>query len=118
MSARNAISRQSFKLVTTVLWVLSISACQPADSVSKNETTHNTGHDDAALTPERVQTIEELAGVPMQTLATFDPQEIKQGGDTGITITSSESYSKPSSNLTASRKGNFFIGNAFLNSRG
>ena len=50
----------------------------------------------------------------MQTLATFDPQEIKQGGDTGITITSSESYSKPSSNLTASRKGDFFIGNAFF----
>ena len=114
MSARNAISRPSFQLVTTALWVLSISACQPTDSVSKNETANSTVQDDAALTPERVQIIEDLAGVPMQTLATFDLQEIKQGGATGITISSSESYSKPSSNLTASRKGNFFIGNAFF----
>ena len=50
----------------------------------------------------------------MQQLASFDPQEIKQGGDSGISITSAESYSKPSSNLTALRKGSFFIGNAFF----
>lgn len=62
----------------------------------------------------RVQIIEDLAGVPYEQLVTFDPQEIKQGGDTGITITSSESYSKPSSNISASRKGDFFIGNAFF----
>ena len=37
-----------------------------------------------ALAPQQSQTIEALAGVPMQQLATFDPQEIKQGGDTGI----------------------------------
>ncbi len=94
------------KFILSMLGLLSISACQPTDSVSDKEV--------QALSDERIQTIEALAGVPMQTLATFDPQEIKQGSDTGITITSSESYSKPSSNLTASRKGSFFIGNAFF----
>ncbi len=74
----------------------------------------NAANASAALSASRLQTIENLAGVPMAKLATFDPQEIKQGGDTGITITSSESYSKPSFNITASRKGNFFIGNAFF----
>lgn len=90
------------KLAVSMMAALSISACQPTVS------------DSEALSSERLQTIETLAGIPMQQLATFDPQEIKQGGDTGITIASSESYSKPSSNLTASRKGNFFIGNAFF----
>nr|WP_317199169.1 di-heme oxidoredictase family protein [uncultured Psychrobacter sp.] len=90
------------KRVITITTALGISACQPTIS------------DSEALSSERVQTIESLAGVPMQQLATFDPQEIKQGGDTGITISSRESYSKPSSNLTASRKGDFFIGNAFF----
>ncbi|ALF60746.1 thiol oxidoreductase [Psychrobacter urativorans] len=97
-------SKLSSKLALSVLCVLSLSACQSQDADSQNQ----------ALTAERTQTIEALAGVPMQQLATFDPQEIKQGGDTGIKITSSESYSMPSSNLTASRKGNFFIGNAFF----
>nr|WP_241878645.1 hypothetical protein [Psychrobacter sp. PraFG1]UNK05194.1 hypothetical protein MN210_14750 [Psychrobacter sp. PraFG1] len=57
----------------------------------------------------RTQKIEALAGVPLSKLVTFDPQEVKQGGDTGIAITSAESYSKPSSNIAASRKGNFLL---------
>lgn len=95
------------KLALSVLCALSISACQPSDSATNTNQTQ-------AVSAERTQTIEALAGVPMQQLATFDPQEVKQGGDTGVTITSAESYSKPSSNLTASRKGDFFIGNAFF----
>ena len=101
-----------------ILCVLSLSACQPTDSVSddisENEKSAINNADNPTLTPERLQTIETLAGVPMQQLASFDPQEVKQGGDTGISISSAESYSKPSSNLTASRKGHFFIGNAFF----
>lgn len=101
-----------------ILCVLSLSACQPTDSVSddvsENEKSAINNGDNPTLTPERLQTIETLAGVPMQQLASFDPQEVKQGGDTGISISSAESYSKPSSNLTASRKGHFFIGNAFF----
>ena len=110
-----AISNIPTKLSLTLLCLLSISACQPTDSVSEKDVESSTDESSsAALSVERTQTIEALAGVPLQQLATFDPQEIKQGGDTGITITSSESYSKPSSNLPASRKGNFFIGNAFF----
>ena len=101
-----------------ILCVLSLSACQPTDGVSddisENEKSAINNADNPTLTPERFQTIETLAGVPMQQLASFDPQEVKQGGDTGISISSAESYSKPSSNLTASRKGHFFIGNAFF----
>lgn len=101
-----------------ILCVLSLSACQPTDSVSddisENEKSAINNADNPTLTPERLQTIETLAGIPMQQLASFDPQEVKQGGDTGISISSAESYSKPSSNLTASRKGHFFIGNAFF----
>ena len=101
-----------------ILCVLSLSACQPTDGVSddisENEKSAINNADNPTLTPERLQTIETLAGVPMQQLASFDPQEVKQGGDTGISISSAESYSKPSSNLTASRKGHFFIGNAFF----
>lgn len=110
------------KLLLAVTGVLLVSACQPSDNVSEDASenqdmaTDNEG--EQALAPQQSQTIEALAGVPMQQLATFDPQEIKQGGDTGISITSAESYSKPSSNLSASRKGNFFIGNAFLSSLG
>ena len=106
------------KLSLSMLCLLLISACQPADDVANNaaksdrKTQKNS--QSQALTSERVQTVEALAGVSMQQLASFDPQEIKQGGDTGISITSSESYSKPSSNITASRKGSFFIGNAFF----
>ena len=97
---------QPTKLSLVLSCALAFSACQP------NNATDNISSD--SITTERLQTVEALAGVPMQQLATFDSQEIKQGGDTGITITSSESYSKPSSNLPASRKGNFFIGNAFF----
>ena len=101
-----------------ILCVLSLSACQPtnsvSDDISENEKSAINNADNPTLTPERFQTIETLAGVPMQQLASFDPQEVKQGGDTGISISSAESYSKPSSNLTASRKGHFFIGNAFF----
>ncbi len=106
------------KLSLSMLSVLLISACQPTDDVANNtaESGRKTqkNSQSQALTSERVQTVEALAGVSMQQLASFDPQEIKQGGDTGISITSSESYSKPSSNITASRKGSFFIGNAFF----
>nr|WP_227677998.1 di-heme oxidoredictase family protein [Psychrobacter frigidicola] len=101
-----------FKLALSLLCVLSVSACQPTDSVSDDESKADSRSQ--AVSAERTQMIEALAGVSMQQLVTFDPQEIKQGGDTGITITSSESYSKPSSNLPASRKGSFFIGNAFF----
>ena len=97
---------KTLKLSVALSGVLALSACQPNNDVDKSSS--------ISVTAERLQTVEALAGVPMETLATFDPQEIKQGGDTGITITSSESYSKPSSNIPASRKGNFFIGNAFF----
>ncbi len=108
--------RTARKLVLTVAGAIAISACQPTDSTSDSASTNKNTNDTAvasgeggsALTPKRTQTVEALAGVPMQQLVTFDPQEIKQGGDTGISITSSESYSKPSSNLSASRKGSFF----------
>ena len=106
------------KLSLSMLSVLLISACQPTDDVANNAAKSDRkaqkNAQSQALTSERVQTVEALAGVSMQQLESFDPQEIKQGGDTGISITSSESYSKPSSNITASRKGSFFIGNAFF----
>src|SRR5690606_18959780 len=105
------------KLSLGILCALSISACQPSDNVANNATDDGKPSESShseAITFERVQTIETLAGVAMQQLVSFDAQEIKQGGDTGISITTSESYSKPSSNITASRKGSFFIGNAFF----
>ena len=106
------------KLSLVLVCALSISACQPAKNFDDNAANKNSQNPEIlqseVLTAGRAQTIEALAGVPMQQLASFDPQEIKQGGDTGISITSSESYSKPSSNITASRKGSFFIGNAFF----
>lgn len=106
------------KLALMMMGTVALSACQPADSVSNetsdNESTISTSEKAQPLTSERAENIEALAGVPMQQLISFDPQEIKQGGDSGISITSAESYSKPSSNLTASRKGSFFIGNAFF----
>ena len=103
------------KLTLGVVFTLFLSACQPTDGVSDGAAVNTEGAvDHQALAPERRQTIEALAGVPLQQLVSFDPQEIKQGGDTGISISSAESYSKPSSNLTASRKGSFFIGNAFF----
>lgn len=94
--------------MATACSLLMISGCQqPSDE-------QQTENSETATSKARTEVIEELAGVPESQLITFDPQEIKQGGDTGIAITSSESYSKPSSNITASRKGNFFIGNAFF----
>lgn len=108
LSSKNSMYKLTLMLISTV----ALSACQPTDKASNGVTNHEEATQ--AVAPKRVETIEALAGVPMTQLATFDPQEIKQGGDTGISITSSESYSKPSSNLTASRKGDFFIGNAFF----
>ena len=113
------------KLTLGVLFALSLSACQPTDNGSDSNADPDSNSasstsqgqavtDNAENQNARTQTIETLAGVPMQQLASFDPQEIKQGGDSGISISSAESYSKPSSNLTASRKGSFFIGNAFF----
>ena len=96
------------KIALGALSLLTINACQPIDEQSTDS------KPSAAVSAERSQTIETIAGVPMQQLATFDPQEIKQGGDTGIAVINAESYSKPSSNLTASRKGDFFVGNAFF----
>jgi len=110
----SSLQGTSFKLALTIVGAMAISACQPSDEVSKNKNVVSANADAQAIAPKRAQTIEALAGLPMQQLVTFDPQEIKQGGDTGISITSSESYSKPSSNVSASRKGNFFIGNAFF----
>ena len=98
----SSISPSSFAI--SLFCILSVVGCQPKDGDSQPE----------LLSSERTQTVETLAGVPMKQLVTFDPQEIKQGGDTGISIISSESYSMPSSNLTASRKGDFFVGNAFF----
>ena len=100
-----------------------ISGCQPmddkqdekADSQSKSSTSEQVSQQkDSTPKDKRTQIIEELSGKTLQQLSEFDPREVKQGGDTGINITSSESYSKPSSNISASRKGNFFIGNAFF----
>ncbi|MEJ6068132.1 thiol oxidoreductase, partial [Psychrobacter sp. 16-Bac2893] len=102
-----------FTLSLALVGVLSLSACQPVKDTDDNAVNKDSLQSEV-LTPERLRTIETLAGVPMQQLASFEPQEIKQGGDTGISVTSSESYSKPSSNITASRKGSFFIGNAFF----
>lgn len=101
-------------LTLSLVCALVISGCQPADNASNDKKTVLADSENQVLAPKRVQMIEALAGVPMQQLASFNPQEIKQGGDTGINISSAESYSKPSSNLTASRKGSFFIGNAFF----
>ncbi|MGP9688342.1 di-heme oxidoreductase family protein [Psychrobacter sp. AOP22-C1-C5] len=113
-SKQSAVLHASFVIACALFF----SACQPTDSVSDdasdNEKKTLSNGENQALAPERIQTIEALAGVPMQQLARFDPQEIKQGGDTGLSISSAESYSKPSSNLPASRKGSFFIGNAFF----
>ena len=107
-----------FTLSLALVSALSISGCQPVkdadDNAADKDRQNSKSLQSEVLTTERIQTVEALAGVPMQQLASFDPQEIKQGGDTGISITSSESYSKPSSNITASRKGSFFIGNAFF----
>ncbi len=119
LKVNKSVSLSSFLLIKTtpsklmlgILCALSLTACQPADNVVDNAA-HT--EKNPVLAPQRVQTIETLAGVSMQQLASFDPQEIKQGGDTGLSISSAESYSKPSSNLPASRKGNFFIGNAFF----
>ena len=101
------------KLAVIIASMMTVSACQPTDKNSNNETA-NTGEETQSLTSEHTKNIEALAGVPMQQLVSFDPQEIKQGGDSGISISSAESYSKPSSNIAASRKGSFFIGNAFF----
>ena len=105
--------------VLVALSALLVSACQPANESESTSNdvpsqTSKTDNELLSISEARAETIESLAGVPMQQLVRFDPQEIKQGGDTGITITSSESYSKPSSNISASRKGQFFIGNAFF----
>lgn len=98
-------------------------ACQPApneqneqqiDTSSKSDSQASQAETAAANMTPRQQVLEALAETPYSKLITFDPQEIRQGGDTGITITTSESFSKPSSNISASRKGNFFIGNAFF----
>ena len=106
------------RLSIGVACALSLSACQPSDNPATDDVKTQKSSYSQNITSERLQAIEALAGVPMQQLASFDAQEIKQGGDTGISITTSESYSKPSSNITASRKGSFFIGNAFLGSHG
>ncbi|WP_413786649.1 di-heme oxidoredictase family protein [Psychrobacter immobilis] len=107
------------KLALIIASAMAISACQPSDSVSDDPSEQASNNESGSensqsLSSEHAKNIEVLAGVPMQQLVSFDPQEIKQGGDSGISISSAESYSKPSSNLAASRKGSFFIGNAFF----
>ena len=78
------------RLSIGVACALSLSACQPSDNVANPATddvkTQKSSYSQN-ITSERLQTIEALAGVPMQQLASFDAQEIKQGGDTGISIT-------------------------------
>ncbi|WP_414559333.1 di-heme oxidoredictase family protein [Psychrobacter aquimaris] len=107
------------KIALIIASAMAISACQPSDSVSddtsEQASSNESGSENSqSLSSEHAKNIETLAGMPMQQLVSFDPQEIKQGGDSGISISSAESYSKPSSNLAASRKGSFFIGNAFF----
>lgn len=82
----------------------------PKEPVKSETITDTTSSDQS----DHDSTLKSITGKDTATLITFDPEEIKQGGSTGIAITSSESYSKPSSNITASRKGDFFIGNAFF----
>ena len=112
--------RQGFKLgVIGTAVIVFAAGCQPVNDDKKaqsNEANTTAKQADAPSVSKdkRTQTIETLSGAPLSKLVTFDPQEVKQGGDTGINIDSSESYSKPSSNISASRKGNFFIGNAFF----
>lgn len=88
-------------LLTVVATVLT--ACQQPDSINSEN-----------VTADRAKQIKVLSGVSTAKLVEFDPLEVKQGGETGINISSKESYSKPSSNISPSRKGNFFIGNAFF----
>lgn len=99
------LSPKTFTLgIVATLSVLAMSGCKESSENAK----------ESPSADARTQVVEDLAGVSYKQLVTFDPQEIKQGGETGIAITSSESYSKPASNISASRKGNFFIGNAFF----
>lgn len=115
------------KTLLCLLIAVSLSGCQPHVEKKAEAETNKKGS--ANETPakvtmqidadtfsqqNRVQQIEQLAGISQAQLIQFDPQEVKQGGETGINIKSSESYSKPSSNISASRKGDFFIGNAFF----
>ncbi|MDO5769074.1 MAG: di-heme oxidoredictase family protein [Psychrobacter sp.] len=107
-----------YRLIATLIITAAFttSACQPkseerSQQQASDSATNATAKD--TLLP-RQRLIEKLADTSYQMLITFDAQEIKQGGDTGLSITSSESYSKPSSNIPASRKGDFFIGNAFF----
>ncbi len=90
-----------------------LTACQKADNQNntKQDTTSNT---EQKQPKNRTEQIEQLAGVSKASLIKFNPEEINQGGHAGINITSSESFSKPSSNISPSRKGHFFIGNAFF----
>ena len=111
---------QAYIVISSSILLL---ACQPAPNEQNGQQVATDSKSDskaiqaetkaANLTP-RQQVLEVLAETPYSKLITFDPQEIRQGGDTGITITTSESFSKPSSNISASRKGDFFIGNAFF----
>lgn len=103
-----------FTASLTMLTILCLTSCQQKPEEGKNGGSETIVQSEKTTQNERAEIIEALAGVPLTQLVKFDPTEVKQGGDTGITITSSESYSKPSSNITASRKGNFFIGNAFF----
>lgn len=115
------------KTLVCLLIAVSLSGCQPhVEKKAEAETNKNSSANEtpAKVTMQidadtfsqqnRVQQIEQLAGISQAQLIQFDPQEVKQGGETGINIKSSESYSKPSSNISASRKGDFFIGNAFF----
>ncbi|WP_019673454.1 di-heme oxidoreductase family protein [Psychrobacter lutiphocae] len=119
LSTKKTTKPATVSLITTMTAVsilgltgLGLIGCQPAasDKDAHPETEQQANLEDN----QRTQVIEDLAGVSINQLITFDPQEIKQGGDTGLSITSTESYSKPASNITASRKGDFFIGNAFF----
>lgn len=109
---QGAWSVKALAISVGVIMAASLSACQPDEDNSAVKSA--AAMSEMAVSKERLSTIEAVAGVPMAKLVEFDPTEIKQGGDTGINIVSAESYSKPSSNIPASRKGSFFIGNAFF----
>lgn len=91
--------------ITALIGASTLLACQQSNNAQSDMT---------GVSADRTKQIEQIAGVSQEKLLAFDPQEMKQGGETGINIDSSESYSKPSSNISASRKGNFFVGNAFF----
>ncbi len=116
MTQLNIMPKLTYLALCILTVGLMLTACQKPNDNTNNDTNVNvTENKDKTDKPtNRTEQIEQLAGVPKSKLIEFDPMEVHQGGGTGISISSKESYSKPSANISASRKGNFFIGNAFF----